>query len=504
MKDSKNSSLRLLATGVPGLDEVLGGGLPEYSFNLLAGPPGAGKTTLMHQLLFANATAERPALYFTVVGEPPLKMLRYQQQMDFFDPQKIGSAIRFVDLSPELLGGDLGKVVDKLVEHVKESSPALVVVDSFRTVLRTQAAAGAELELQGFLQRLALHLTGWQVTSFLVGEYGEDEIHDNPVFTVADGILWLSQQRERNSVVRKLEVMKMRGRATVPGLHTLRMSAGGIHIFPRASAFDAGQQRQIGGGRTRTGVSGLDDLLGGGLPVGDTTLIAGPSGTGKSLLSTQFIAEGLNRGEAGVLAVFEEHPQDYLARAKDMGFDLQPMVEQNRLSVLALRPLDLSADEILFQVQQAVERLGARRLVIDSLNGLELALAPNFRQDFRESLYRLMGRLTGGGVGVMMTVEVAEAFDQIQFSPHEVSFLAQNILFLRYVEIEARLRRMITVIKMRRSAHSSDMCEYEITDRGMRILEPLRASAALPLPPVRGCDGDGLPGEEALIRAIAR
>jgi circadian clock protein KaiC len=479
MKDSKKSSLRLLATGVPGLDEVMGGGLPEYSFNLLAGPPGAGKTTLMHQVMFANATAERPALYFTVVGEPPLKMLRYQQQMDFFDPEKVGSAIRFVDLSPELLGGDLGKLVDKIVQQVTDAAPALVVVDSFRTVLRGQPAAGAELELQGFLQRLALHLTGWQVTSFLVGEYGEDEVHDNPVFTVADGILWLSQQRERNSIVRKLEVMKMRGRATVPGLHTLRMSAGGIHVFPRTSAFDRGKQRQMGAGRTRTGVTGLDELLGGGLPVGDATLVAGPSGTGKSLLSTQFIAEGVKQGEAGVLAVFEEHPEDYLARARDMGFDLQPMVEQDKLSVLALRPLDLSADEILFQVQEAVDRLDAKRLVIDSLNGLELALAPNFRQDFRESLYRLIGRLTGGGVGVILTVEVAEAFDQIQFSPHEVSFMAQNILFLRYVEIEAQLRRMITVVKMRRSAHSHDMCEYEITDRGMRVLGPLRAYQGL-------------------------
>jgi circadian clock protein KaiC len=487
----KHGSLRLLTSGVPGLDEVLGGGWPEYSFNLLAGPPGAGKTTLMHQLIFANATVERPALYFTVVGEPPLKMLRYQQQMGFFEPDKVGSAIRFVDLSPELLGGDLGKVVDRIAQQVKDTAPALVVVDSFRTALRSRAAAGTELELQGFLQRLGLQLTSWEVTSFLVGEYGEHEVHDNPVFTVADSILWLSQHKERNSVVRKLEVMKLRGLASMPGLHTFRMSADGIQVFPRAAAFEIGKARPMGTGRTRTGVPGLDEMLGGGLPMGDATLVAGPSGTGKSLLSTHFVAEGIRLGEPGVLAVFEEHPQDYLSRARDLGFDLGPMVQQGKLSVVSLRPLDLSADEILFQVRQAVDRLGARRLVIDSLNGLELALAPNFRQDFRESLYRVIGRLTGGGTGVIMTVEVAEAFDQIQFSPHEVSFLAQNILFLRYVEIEARLRRIITVIKMRRSAHSSDMCEYEITAGGMRVIGPLRAyrglltGHAVPLRPSR-------------------
>jgi circadian clock protein KaiC len=287
MNAHEKHSLKLLSTGVSGLDEVLGGGLPEFSFNLLAGSPGSGKTTLVHQLTFANASKERPALYFTVVGEPPLKMLRYQQQMDFFDGDKVGSAIHFVDLSQEVLTGSLDSVLETIVQKVKAINPSIVVVDSFRTVLRANVGvAQGEIELQGFLQRLALHLTSWQVTSFLVGEYGEGEMNDNPVFTVADGILWLSQSRERNSIVRKLEVMKVRGQAAVPGLHTFRISSRGIQVFPRTTSRIEGRDRFLEKRRASLGVAGLDELMGGGLPAGDATLVAGPSGTGKTILGS--------------------------------------------------------------------------------------------------------------------------------------------------------------------------------------------------------------------------
>jgi len=210
-------TIRQLPTGVPGLDEILGGGLPEYSFNILAGAPGSGKTTLAHQLMFANATPERPALYFTVLGEPAIKMLRYQQQFSFFDLSKLDGAIRFVNLSQLVLDQDLGAVLDAIIKEVEASQASIVVVDSFRTVVRKALSTANEVELQGFVQRLALHLTSWQATTFLIGEYVEGELRDNPVFTVADGLFWLYQSVERNSIVRKMQVMKLRGQESVPG-----------------------------------------------------------------------------------------------------------------------------------------------------------------------------------------------------------------------------------------------------------------------------------------------
>jgi len=166
----KRVVIRQLPTGVPGLDAVMGGGIPEYSFNLIAGEPGGGKTTLAHQFIFANATPERPALYFTVLGEPAVKMLRYQQQNSFFDADRIGEAIRFVNLSDEVREHGLGGVLERIVREVEESSPGLVVVDSFRTALRATDTLVGERDLRLFVQELALHLTTWRATSFLVGE----------------------------------------------------------------------------------------------------------------------------------------------------------------------------------------------------------------------------------------------------------------------------------------------------------------------------------------------
>src|SRR3954463_1307497 len=224
--------IRRVPTGVRGLDEILGGGLPEFSFNIIAGAPGTGKTTLAHQILFANATVAKPALYFTVLGEPALKMLRYQQQYSFFDPAKVNKAIRFVNLSDAVLEKDLQGVLDEITREVEAANPSLVVVDSFRTVVR-KAGGSAAAELQVFINRLAVFLSSWQATTFLIGEYSDGEVLDNPLFTVADGLFSLSQNVERNSVVRKLQVVKSRGHESVPGLHTIRISNDGIQAFSR-------------------------------------------------------------------------------------------------------------------------------------------------------------------------------------------------------------------------------------------------------------------------------
>ena len=470
MSEQGKVSISKLATGVPGLDAVLGGGLPEFSFNVIAGAPGGGKTTLAHQIIFANATPERPALYFTVLGEPALKMLRYQQQFQFFDSAKLGGAIRFINLSEVVLEQDLGAVLDAIIKEVEATSPGIVVVDSFRTVVRkAQSISSAEIELQGFIQRLALHLTSWQATTFLVGEYVEGEIRDNPIFTVADGLFWLSQSVERNSIVRKMQIMKLRGQESVPGLHTFRITEAGLQVFSRTLGLTGEKSKPQSTRRLSTGVAALDAMFDGGIPEGDSILIAGPSGTGKSLLATQFLAEGVRQGEPGIAAVFEERPHGYAARASAFGLDLTTPQQDDLLKIIYLRPLDLSVDETLHEVLETVAKIGAKRVVIDSLAGFEMALAPAFRQDFRESLYRMIGALTNTGVTVLSTVELTDSFTDLPFSPYAISFLTDDIVRLRYVEIEGQLRKILTIIKMRGGNHSKDIREYEITSDGFVI-----------------------------------
>lgn len=463
----KKVSIGRLPTGVTGLDAVLGGALPEYSFNLIAGGPGTGKTTLAHQIVFATSTPERRALYFTVLGEPPLKMLRYQQQFSFFDGDKIPEVVRFVNLDEEALQSGLDAVLEAIALEVESFRPSFVVIDSIRTLALSPLLL--DVRAQSFVQRLAGTLTSAQVTTLLVGEYSEDEIATSSLFLVADGILWLTQEVERNSIVRKLQVIKIRGQSPMAGLQTFRISQDGIEVFPRMPAPTIGGMAPPPMARTSSGLPELDRMLHGGFIVGDSILVAGPAGTGKTMLSTHFVAAGVAKGDLCVIAVFEEQPDRYLERARSTGVDLRKMVADGQVQILYLRPVDLSVDETLHAILSMVKQASARRVVIDSLSGFELAVAPSFREDFRESLYRTMATLSATGITVMMTVEVLQSFTDLRFSPYEISFLADNLILQRYVEMEGQLRRVMAILKMRGSAHDTHLRLYEVTDQGIRI-----------------------------------
>jgi circadian clock protein KaiC len=279
--------------------------------------------------------------------------------------------------------------------------------------------------------------------------------------------------------VRKLQVVKLRGQESVPGLHTFRVTDAGLQTFPRTFGLVGESGQMKGRRRLSTGIGELDALLGGGVPEGDSLLLAGPSGSGKSTLGSHFIAEGLRHGEPAIVAVFEEIPAEYIQRAATLGFDFDMPQKAGTLKIIYLRPLDLSVDETVHEIVNSVKKLGCKRLVIDSLVGFEMALAPGFRADFRESLYRMIAALTRLGVTIISTVEVAEDFTSLNLSNFTVSFLADDIVRLRYVSINGQLRKMLMVVKMRRSKHSIDMCEYEITSKGVVIGKPLRGYRGL-------------------------
>ena len=471
---SDKVAIRRLATGVPGLDAVLGGGLPEFSFNLIVGPPGSGKTTLAHQMMFALATKERPALFFTVLGEPPLKMFRYQQQFGFFDLDKVNESIRFINLGDEISQGGFEQVLAHITREVEASAPALVFVDSFRSLLmeaqnRPESAAG----LQRFIQQLGAHLSSWDATTFLIGEYlSASDPH--PIFSVADGLLVLEKSICRNSMVRQLQVLKMRGQATRPGMQPFRISSAGIEVFPAALVRDdagtraAPTRSQAATARLTMGVPKLDDMLGGGLPAGYSILVAGPSGSGKTILATAFLAEGVRRGEPGVIVAFEQTPSQSRVHTID------EMVRAGQVGLINTRSLDLSMDEIVQRLTDLIQRMKASRVVIDSLSGFELAVAPGFREDFRESLFRMIAVLAGLGVTVLLTSELEDRYGDLRFSPYGSAFLTDAIIVQRYIEVESRLKRVMAVVKVRASDHSNELRQFEITDDGIVIGELVR------------------------------
>ena len=462
---SERVEIKKLHTTVPGLDDVLGGGFPEFSFNLIAGSPGAGKTTLAQQIMFALSTETRPAVFFTILGEPPIKMLRYQQQYEFFDPTRIPRSVRYVHLGAELMSGGPAKVLARIIEEVAATSPRLVFVDSVRALLR-KSLEPSEMDVEQFVQQLSLQMTSWEATTFLIGELEPHETESNPIYTIADGIVALSQVTHRNSIVRKLQVVKMRGQGQVPGLHTMKISERGVRVYPRLPNPDRPTTKTEPNTRRAMGVPALDKMLGGGIPSGYSVMIVGPSGSGKTILSTQFIRAGIAEDEPGVIAVFEKRPDEYLATAQNSR-ELTELVATGKLKMLYLRPLDLSVDETMEEIASAVREIGAKRVAIDSLSGFELALAPSFREDFRESLYRMVGGLVGLGITVVMTAELVESFTELRLSPHGISFLTDGIILQRYTEIGGALRKLVCVVKMRGFDHAKELRFYDIDASGI-------------------------------------
>ena len=285
----------------------------------------------------------------------------------------------------------------------------------------------------------------------------------------ATGINSAGQTIHRNSMVRQLQIVKMRGQPTSPGLHTFRITNEGIRIYPSAVAFDDAERRLKDNKSDRAelrvpiGVPGLDEMLGGGLPSGYSLLVAGPSGSGKTILATAFLKEGVKHGETGIIVAFEQTP----SQSWDHSIDV--MVKEGQIGLINTRSLDLSIDEIVQHLVDLIHKLKATRVVIDSLSGFELAVAPTFREDFRESLFRMVAVLSGLGVTVLMTSELEDRYTDLRFSPYGTAFLTDAIIVQRYIEVESSLQRVMAVVKVRASSHSKDIRQFEINKDGIVI-----------------------------------
>lgn len=463
--------LGMLRTGVPGLDTLLGGGLTEFSFTLIAGAPGSGKTTLAHQIMFALASQEQRALYFTVLGEPPLKMLRYQQQFSFFDMAKVGPCVRYVNLADDLRAGHFDGVLERIMNEVADFQPSLVFVDSFRSVMQSARSGNEGLsELQHFIQELGSRMATWQATTFLIGEYSQTDVDANPIITVADGMLALAQASEDHSCLRKLRVVKMRGQDHMTGAHTMRITGDGIRVYPQqlptlpdrtADPIDRDPRRIL------TGVPGLDALLHGGLPQGHSMLVGGPTGIGKTILGTRFLQAGAELGEKGVAVYFEK------GSSRLRNAELADMVRSGSVTVIESRSLSLSVELLMEELLGAIERTGATRVVIDSLSEIGLFLAPEVRVNLRLAVFRTLSELAKRGITAVVVTGMEDDYTKLSFGPEEIAYLTDAVVAMRYAEVEGKLRKFITVVKVRGCDHSTELREFRITASGIEVDERL-------------------------------
>jgi circadian clock protein KaiC len=448
-----------VASGDPGLDQILDGGLPPNAINLLIGLPGTGKTMLCHQFMFTGATEQRPALYLSTVSEPFEKIVRYAQTLGFFARDAIGRSVYYEDLGHLLAGdGGLTAAAERTADLIKERRPGIVTIDSFKAL---RAFADDNRGFRRFLHDLAGLLTAFPATCFWIGEYGEEEVHTAPEFAVADAIISLATQRVNERTVRLLEVTKLRGSDFLSGRHTYRLSRDGITVFPRLSDPAMDDAYRLREERVTSGIAPLDTMLDEGYMPGSSTLVAGPSGAGKTLMGLHFIFSGAAHGESGVIATLQENPSQLQKVARGFGWSL----DDERVAVIYRSPNDVYIDEWIYELLALVESTGAARVVIDSLSDLQYASPDPVR--FREFIYSLSQRLSRAGISLIMTSEIPDLFHVGSLAEYGISHLSDNVILLQYLRADARLLRTVTVLKSRASAHDPEIRQFEITSDGI-------------------------------------
>jgi circadian clock protein KaiC len=453
-----------LESGDEGLDRILGGGLPINGINLITGLPGSGKTLLCQQFSFAGATAERPAIYFSTVSEPFEKMIRYAQTLNFFERRAIGRSVFYEDLGGAVAAdGGLAAVTQRIGALIDERRPGIVAIDSFKALA---AFADDAREFRRFLHDLAALLSAFPATCFWVGEYGEDEARTAPEFAVADGIISLATERVNERTLRLIRVAKLRGSDFRSGRHSYRLSASGITVFPRLADPITESDYRLGDERMSTGIAPLDRMLADGYAPGSSTLVAGPSGVGKTLMGLHFIVDGAASGEPGVIATLQENPIQLQRLARGFGWSL----DDERVAVMYRSPNDVYIDEWVYELLDLVERAAAKRVLIDSLSDLQYTTTDPVR--FREFIYSLTQRLSRQGVSPIMTSELPDLFHVGRIAEYGISHLSDNVILLQYLRADTRLRRTVTVLKSRATAHDPDVREFDITSDGIVLAEP--------------------------------
>jgi circadian clock protein KaiC len=460
-----SNHLQRVTTGNRGADFILGGGFPVNSINIVMGAPGTGKTLFAQQLALRNADAERPVLYLTTLSEPLAKVVTYLQQLAFYDESKVGSGVRYEDLSDELLTQGIGAMVSTVRKAITRLSPSIIIIDSFKAV-HDLATSVSEMRL--FVADLAGLLTAYDTTTFLVGEYNEDEIQRYPEFAIADGIVEFARHKRSNSDERYVRVSKLRGSSYREGLHAFRITGAGLEFFPRlvSPAFPRDYVASVE--RISTGIAGLDAMLGGGLWRGACTLLAGPSGAGKTTAAIQFCLEGVRKGEPVVYMNFQENPTQLARLTESLGGTLDTAAADKWHAIYA-SPVELQIDSLIGRTFDMVRSNGIRRIAVDGVGDLLIASGDPTR--VHEFLYAFTQHLALNDVSSLLTYETGMGSFKNAFNLTEqlhFSALTDTIILLD-LEATDRLRRSICVVKARNTSHDLVIREIQITSTGLVI-----------------------------------
>ena len=453
-----------LPTGVPGLDVVLGGGLETGSVAVLAGAPGTGKTILAQQICFANAVADQQAVFYSTMSEPHSKLIRHLESFHFFRPELLGSAVEYVHLGDLLRGDQAGRLepfVAEVVRKATDDHPQLVVIDSAKA-LRDFAG---DRELRMAFYDLTSRLSHTNAVLLLLGEYTPEEMESGVEFSLADTIIHLAYEPREPIDRRWLRVVKMRGTHHLEGKHTFRIGPTGFEVFPRVETLDVGEAAKVTG-RIRSGVTGLDELMGGGIGSGEATVILGPSGVGKTIFGLRFVDEGLSQGERCLYVTFQDTADQLLKMAQSFGWDLEAARNGGQLVVHHVPLGELDLDMLISGIRRVLDEGDVGRVVIDSL--AEMVFAARESDRFPAYARSLTGLIRAAGASLVITSETT-TLGPTPEPVGGVTFLFHNVILLRYIELDSASGRALNLVKMRNSDHNKDVHQFRIGAGGMTI-----------------------------------
>ncbi|AFE05537.1 hypothetical protein COCOR_03964 [Corallococcus coralloides DSM 2259] len=457
-----------VSTGIPGLDTVLCGGLRKGRMYMVLGLPGAGKTILANQICFHQAAQGHRVLYLTLLAESHTELVSNLQTLSFFDPACVPGKISYLSAFTILEQGGLDALAELVRKEIKAHKASLLVLDG---LLAAEELAPSRQALKKFIHGLQV-VTGLIGCTTVVLTTGGDK-GLRAEHTMVDGLLLLQQKTFGVRTLRELSVRKFRGSAYKLGQHGFEITADGLTVYPRLESMVDGNLVPGAGRRERDafGVAGLDSMLKGGVPAGSTTILLGPPGSGKTLLGLSFLAEGARQGERGHYFAFYDAPERMLAQAAGVGLHLQPLMERGDLEVSFRPPTENILDKLGMELLTLVRSGRVRRIFLDGYEALRRASTRNTR--VARFLAALVNECRVREVTLLYTAEATSAFGpEVRFPLKGISMVAENILFLRMVELHSGLRRFIAALKVRNSAYDPALRELEITDKGLKVGQP--------------------------------
>lgn len=462
-------------TGIPSLNVLLAGGLPPRQSIIVTGTPGSGKTVLCSQVAFAAAARGIPVVVVTVTSEPHDKLVDALSGFSFHKPEVLGDMLFLISAYSALKRG-AKEARDLLLQTVRERGARLLFIDGLRSI---RDLWQDESRLREFLYELGLGLAALNCIGMFTTEYPLQRLMELPEATTMDGILSVSVQSQGSRRLRRVEVVKLRGRPHLLGEHVMRINTQGVDFLPRLEAtLPDLAEAPLDLERKGFGLPELDALMHGGFPSNSTTLIAGSMGIGKTLMSSYFAVDGARHGEKSLFVSFFDSPERVIARARRVGLDMRPEYESGMLEIINEQPAEAEADVLIRRILERIESRGVKRVVLDGLAELEQSIMEVGRR--RGFLAALALRLRQLGVTSLFTREVSKVVGtELDFSDSPVAMLAENVLLLRFVELHGRLHRILSILKMRDSKYDSTVREFEVADTGLRVLAPVRSAQGL-------------------------